>query len=40
MNPNDTTHKTIKGLFYKQVRDLTLRKTDTFDFQFSDRWLV
>ena len=30
----------IKALFYKQIRDLTLRtKRDTFDFQFSGAWL-
>jgi len=41
MNGNDTRLETIKELFYQQIKDLTLRtcKADTFDFQFSDRWL-
>lgn len=35
----DTSVKTIKDLFYKQIRDLTMRTADSFDYQFSDRWL-
>jgi len=37
----DLSHETIKKLFYKQTRNLTLRtcKVDLFDMQFSDRWL-
>ncbi len=37
----DISHKTIKQLFYNQIKDLTLgnRKMDSFDVQFSDRWL-
>lgn len=38
----DTSVETIKGLFFEQVRDLTAKtnkRVDTFDFQFSDRWL-
>ena len=41
MNGNDTSLSTIKELFYRQIKELTLRtcKADTFDIQFSDRWL-
>lgn len=39
MDPNDITQKTIRRLFYEQIKGLTLRKRDLFDFQFSDRWL-
>jgi hypothetical protein len=36
----DISSKTIKELFFKQIRDLTLKsKIESFDFQFSDRWL-
>lgn len=37
----DLSHKTIKELFYKQIKDVTMRNCsiDSFDFQFSDRWL-
>ena len=36
----DLSNKTIKELFYKQIRNLTLKtKIESFDFQFSDRWL-
>jgi hypothetical protein len=35
----DLSNETIKKLFYKQIRDLTLRsKTESFDLQFSDKW--
>jgi len=41
MNGNDIRPETIKELFYRQTRELTLRtcKASTFDIQFSDRWL-
>jgi len=39
MNGNDTRQGTIKELFYKQIRDLTLKTNKSFDYQFSDRWL-
>ncbi len=37
----DTSHAKIKDLFYSQIRSLTLRtcKADSFDYQFSDRWM-
>lgn len=39
----DLTTKTIRRLFEQQVRDLTQRtffyKEDSFDLQFSGRWL-
>lgn len=35
----DLSNETIKELFYKQIRNLTLRTIDSFDFQFSDKWL-
>jgi len=35
----DISVNTIKDLFYRQIKDLTSRTTDSFDLQFSDRWL-
>ena len=36
----DLSHKHIEELFYKQIKDLTLKKKmGSFDIQFSDRWL-
>lgn len=36
----DLRNETIKELFYKQIRELTLKTSiDSFDFQFSDMWL-
>ena len=35
----DLSNETIKNLFYKQIRELTLRKADTFDLQFSGKLL-
>ena len=39
----DLSNKTIKNLFEKQVRELTTRsiisKEESFDYQFSGRWL-
>jgi len=35
----DLSNETIKELFYRQIRELTLRKTDTFDLQFSGKLL-
>jgi len=35
----DLSNETIKELFYKQIRDLTLRKQDSFDLQFSGKLL-
>lgn len=38
----DLTTGTIKRLFEKQIKELTIRtaqKEQTFDFQFSERWL-
>lgn len=34
----DLSHKTIKELFYKQIRDMTVKR-DHFDVQFSDQWM-
>jgi len=33
----ETDHNTIKELFYQQISELT-RKTNSFDYQFSDQW--
>ena len=33
----DLSNETIKNLFYKQIRDLTLKAQESFDFQFSGR---
>jgi len=35
----DLSNETIKDLFYKQIRDLTLRSLDSFDLQFSGKLL-
>ena len=35
----DVSNETIKDLFYKQIRELTLRTQDSFDFQFSGKLL-
>ena len=36
----DLSKNTIKELFYRQIKDLTLSsKLNSFDFQFSDGWL-
>jgi len=32
-------HELIKELFYKQVKNLTLRSIKSFDYQFSDKWI-
>lgn len=38
--PADTSQKTIKNLFYEQVKRLSLNSVnESFDYQFSDRWL-
>lgn len=33
----DLSHDTIKELFYKQIKDLTLKKKQSFDLQFSGK---
>jgi len=35
----DLSEKTIKDLFYKQIKELTLKSSDSFDLQFSGRLL-
>jgi hypothetical protein len=35
----DLSNETIKDLFYKQVRELTLKNQDSFDLQFSGKLL-
>jgi hypothetical protein len=35
----DIDQKTIKEIFYKQFAELT-KKTNSFDYQFSDRWVT
>jgi len=35
----DVRKETIQDLFYKQVRNLTLSKMQSFDLQFSDAWI-
>jgi len=39
MNENDMSQNTIKELFYRQIRELTIKANKSFDYQFSDRWL-
>lgn len=39
MNKNDISQETIKELFYKQIRELTLKTNKSFDYQFSGGWL-
>ncbi len=40
--PVDLSNETIKNLFYQQIRNLSVpsRKLDSFDFQFSERWIA
>lgn len=33
----DLSNKTIKELFYKQIKELTLKSHDSFNFQFSGK---
>jgi len=35
----DLSNETIKELFYRQIRELTIRTQDSFDLQFSGRLL-
>lgn len=35
----DLSNETIKDLFYRQIRELTLRSLDSFDLQFSGKLL-
>ena len=35
----DLSNETIKDMFYKQIRELTLRNLDSFDLQFSGKLL-
>ena len=35
----DLSNKTIKDLFYRQIKELTLRTQHSFDFQFSGKLL-
>lgn len=39
MESIDLSTGTIKELFNRQVREMTRRTIDSFDYQFSDRWL-
>ncbi|MBU0461038.1 MAG: hypothetical protein KJ574_00470 [Nanoarchaeota archaeon] len=44
-DPSDISTTTIEKIFYKQIRDLTMKsagidaKMKTFDLQFSDCWI-
>jgi hypothetical protein len=29
----------IKNLFYEQIKALSIKNSDSFDYQFSDRWI-
>jgi len=35
----DLSNKTVKDLFYKQIKELTLRTHDSFELQFSGKLL-
>ncbi len=35
----DLKKETIQDLFYKQVKNLTLSRLQSFDLQFSDAWV-
>lgn len=39
MDGNDTSLETIKDLFYKQIRNLSVKSSNAFDVQFSDQWM-
>ena len=36
----DVSQPTIQRLFYEKIKEKSMRRVDTFDFQFSDDWLV
>jgi len=38
-NKMDMTEQTIKNLLFKQARAYSVKREQTFDFQFSDRWM-
>lgn len=35
----DLRKETIQDLFYKQVKDMTLSKAESFDLQFNGSWV-
>lgn len=35
----DVSQATIQKLFYEKIREMSMSRVDTFDYQFSD-WLV
>ncbi len=35
----DLSNDTIKELFYRQIRELTVKKSRSFDYQFSGKWI-
>ena len=35
----DLSHKTIKNLFFEQVKKLSVGKKESFGMQFSDSWV-
>lgn len=41
LNGNDTSLETIRFLFFRQIKNMTMMTNgiDTFDVQFSDQWL-
>ncbi len=39
INMVDLSTKTIKDLFNQQISNMTRRTIDSFDYQFSDRWI-
>ena len=38
-NTVDLNQKTIKNLFFEQIKKLSVGKTESFDMQFSDSWV-
>jgi hypothetical protein len=39
MKPLHENKEYIKNLFYEQIKALSLKSSESFDYQFSDRWL-
>ena len=37
-NTTDLSHKTIKNLFFEQIKRLSVKKSESLDMQFSDMW--
>lgn len=39
MKPLHEDTRYIKNLFYEQIKALSMKSSETFDYQFSDQWI-